>query len=112
IDIRPTELYSCQEILDELQALCRSRLSARNLGNRSSATKTGSPLRKAIDELGISTFSSPTTSDWMRIDSDCIKIGPGESSRSHKSDEFITTAEVQEGIDTYINLIGELAKLF
>ena len=112
IDIRPTEVYTCAEILDELQSICKSRLKARNLNNRSSATRSGSPLFKALDGLGIEKFSSPTTSDWMRIDSDCVKIGPGESSRSHKSDEFITVEEVQNGIETYINLIGELAKLF
>ena len=112
IDIRPTEVYTCAEILDELQSICKSRLKARNLNNRSSATRNGSPLFKALDGLGIEKFSSPTTSDWMRIDSDCVKIGPGESSRSHKSDEFITVEEVQNGIETYINLIGELAKLF
>ena len=66
IDIRPTEQYSNEEILTELQAICTSGLKPRNLSNRSSATFEDSPLQKAAEALGIETFSSPTTSDWMR----------------------------------------------
>lgn len=105
IDIRPTEKYSNVELLEELQAMCKSTLKARNLANRSSATAADSPLLSTVNELGIETFSSPTTSDWMRIPVDCIKIGPGESSRSHKADEFIYTEEISNAIDTYIAII-------
>lgn len=105
IDIRPTEQYTNEEIVQELQSICKSRLKPRNLGNRSSATREGSPLQKTAESLGIGTFSSPTTSDWMRIDCDAIKMGPGDSSRSHKKDEFILIEEIAEGIRTYINYI-------
>ncbi|NLZ18674.1 MAG: M20 family metallo-hydrolase [Bacteroidales bacterium] len=105
VDIRPTEQYSNEEIVDELQALCRSRLTARNLLNRSSATREGSPLLRAVRTLGIEAYSSPTTSDWMRIPCDAVKMGPGESIRSHKADEFILAREIREGIDKYIAFI-------
>ena len=105
VDIRPTEQYDNQEIVDELQALCRSKLTARNLLNRSSATRPGSPLLRTAEALGIETFSSPTTSDWMRIPVDAVKMGPGDSSRSHKADEYILTREIAEGIDGYIAFI-------
>lgn len=108
IDIRPTERYTNQEILDELQAICRSKLTPRNLMNQSSATFEDSPLQKAAAELGIETFSSPTTSDWMRISCDAIKMGPGESARSHKKDEYVTVEEISEGIKTYIEFIERL----
>ena len=107
VDIRPTEQYDNQEIVDELQALCRSKLTARNLLNRSSATRPGSPLLRTAEALGIGTFSSPTTSDWMRIPVDAVKMGPGDSSRSHKADEYILTREIAEGIDKYIAFIEE-----
>ena len=106
VDIRPTEQYSNEQILALLQQECRSSLKARNLSNRSSATKEDSPLLKTIEALGIETFSSPTTSDWMRIDADCIKMGPGESSRSHRSDEFIKISEIETAIQTYIKFIS------
>ena len=108
IDIRPTEQYTNQEILDELQAICKSRLTPRNLLNQSSATFEDSPLQKAAEELGIETFSSPTTSDWMRISCDAIKMGPGDSARSHKKDEYVTVEEISEGIKTYIEFIERL----
>lgn len=106
VDIRPTEQYSNEQILALLQQECRSSLKARKLSNRSSATKEDSPLLKTIEALGIETFSSPTTSDWMRIDADCIKMGPGESSRSHRSDEFIKISEIETAIQTYIKFIS------
>ena len=108
IDIRPTEQYSNEEILKELQGICRSELKARNLSNLSSATKEGSILQDTADRLGIGTFSSPTTSDWMRIDCDAIKMGPGNSSRSHKNDEFVFVKEIEDGIKTYIEFIENL----
>ena len=108
IDIRPTEQYTNEEILQELQTICRSELKPRNLANRSSATFSGSPLQKAADTLGIETFSSPTTSDWMRITCDAVKMGPGESSRSHKRNEFVFTDEIRNGIEGYIEFIANL----
>ena len=108
IDIRPTELYSNEDILNELQGICTSELKPRNLANRSSATFEDSPLQKAVEALGIGTFSSPTTSDWMRITCDAIKMGPGESSRSHKKDEFVFVEEIRKGIETYIEFIKSL----
>lgn len=106
VDIRPTEMYSNEEILEELQALCKSKLKARRLDNRSSATPPSSPLLKTIKKLGIETFSSPATSDWMQLrDCDTVKMGPGESERSHKADEYLLTKELKEAIDTYISFI-------
>lgn len=105
VDIRPTEVYGNEEILDELQAVCRSELKPRNLTNRSSATFEASPLQRVAEASGIETFSSPTTSDWMRIGCDAVKMGPGESSRSHKKDEFVFIEEIRKGIETYIGFI-------
>ena len=106
IDIRPTEQYTNEEILHELQSICESELKPRNLSNRSSATWEGSPLQKAAEALGIKTFSSPTTSDWMRISCDAIKMGPGDSSRSHRKNEFVTTDEISTAIEEYIKFVS------
>lgn len=107
IDIRPTEKYTNEDILDELQSICNSRLTPRNLSNRSSATSDASPLTETVRRLGIETFSSPTTSDWMRTGCDAIKMGPGSSSRSHKKNEYVTVNEIEEGIRTYIDFIED-----
>ena len=108
VDIRPNEMYGNEEILNQLQQFCQSELKARNLSNRSSATREGSILLKTVEKAGIETFSSPTTSDWMRISCDAIKMGPGESSRSHRKDEFVFISEMKNAISTYINLIDIL----
>ena len=108
IDIRPTEQYANEELLAELQGICESRLKPRNLGNRSSATRPESLLRKTAGNLGIETFSSPTTSDWMRIGCDAVKMGPGDSARSHRKNEFVLVSEIADGIETYIEFIDHL----
>ena len=108
IDIRPTEKYSNEELLKELQEICTSELRPRNLANRSSATFEDSPLQAAAEALGIATFSSPTTSDWMRITCDAVKMGPGESERSHKKDEYVLVSEIADGIRTYIEFINNI----
>ncbi|MCM1178359.1 MAG: M20/M25/M40 family metallo-hydrolase [Bacteroides sp.] len=112
VDIRPTEQYCNREILDMLQAGCTSTLKARNLNNRSSATPAGSPLLKCAEATGIGTFVSPTTSDWMRIGCDAVKMGPGDSARSHRKNEFVTEYEIREGIRTYIKFIQHFQNLF
>ncbi len=105
IDIRPTEQYSNEELLRLLQARCQSRLTARKLSNRSSATAADSPLLRCAAACGMETFVSPTSSDWMRIDCDALKMGPGDSARSHRADEYVTEAEIEEGIEKYIEFI-------
>ena len=108
IDIRPTEQYTNEEIVRELQYICNSDLIPRNLANLSSATNIDSPLIEIAEDLRIDTFSSPTTSDWMRISCDAIKMGPGDSARSHKKDEYVTVDEIRGGIKTYIDFISRL----
>lgn len=105
IDIRPTELYTNSEILSSLQTLCKSELKARNLQNRSSATAPQSLLVKTAENLGIDCFSSATTSDWMRIGCEAIKMGPGDSTRSHKADEYILASELEQALNLYIQFI-------
>ena len=108
VDVRPTEQYTCAELLEELQGLCRSELRPRNLHNRSSASQPGSPLVRAVEALGIGSFSSPTTSDWMRMGCDAVKIGPGESSRSHRPDEFVLRDEIAAAVEVYTDIIHKL----
>ena len=108
VDIRPTEQYTNEEILSQLSSVCKSTLKARNLANRSSATYEQSPLIEAARLSGIETFSSPTTSDWMRIRCDAVKMGPGDSARSHKKDEYVLCSEISSGIETYIEYIKNI----
>ena len=110
VDIRPTEQYNNNEIMSILQPKVKSTIIARSLTNKSSATPTDHILMMSIKRLGIETYTSPTTSDWMRISCPAVKMGPGESARSHQADEFVLIKELHEGIKGYINLITELSK--
>lgn len=105
VDIRPTEMYTPTEILGELQALCQSELTPRNLNNLSSATSADSRLLGTLAALGVETFSSPTTSNWIRLSCDAVKMGPGDSSRSHRADEYLLTSEIEDAVKKYITFI-------
>ncbi len=107
-DIRPTEQYTNIELLELLKKEVASTLTARNLTNRTSATPQGHRLYKTIGKLGIESYVSPTTSDWMRLSIPAIKMGPGDSSRSHKADEYIKINELREGIEGYTKFIKNL----
>ena len=111
VDIRPNGEYSNKDILKILQGICKSRLVPRNMDNRASSTRSGSPLLQCTSAIGMETFVSPTTSDWIRIGCDAIKAGPGESARSHRKDEYVTIAEIEDGIRTYIRFISSLADI-
>lgn len=109
VDIRPTDRYTNEEIWQELQAAVVSTLTPRSLKNRCSATPAGHPLLRCAGALGIETYVSPTTSDWIRTgDIPAVKMGPGDSARSHTPDEYITVAELTAGVTGYIEFLKVL----
>ena len=93
----------------------QSRVVARNLNNKTSVTPQGDYygklLLRAGSLIGLKSFLSPTTSDWMRLDIAAIKAGPGDSARSHKADEYIAIEEIEQGIELYTKYINEINKL-
>ncbi len=108
VDIRPTDIYTNREITAILSKVVKSELHPRNILNRSSATPVGHPLLQTIENLSIESYLSPTTSDWMRLPVPAIKMGPGNSARSHRPDEYVTINEIRSGIEGYINFIQNL----
>lgn len=115
VDIRTTECYSNMELVQIISDLLQSRVTARNLNNRTSVTPQkdyyGKLLLRAGSLIGLKSFLSPTTSDWMRLDIPAIKTGPGDSARSHKADEYIEIEEIEQGIELYTKYINEINKL-
>jgi acetylornithine deacetylase len=108
IDIRPTEKYENEEIWKMLQKNVKSKLTPRSLEHKVSSTPANHPLLKCIKKQGLKPFISPTSSDWTRMDIPAIKMGPGDSARSHRADEFIFKGEIKEGIKKYIDFINSL----
>ncbi|MFM2146373.1 MAG: hypothetical protein RL732_1209 [Bacteroidota bacterium] len=108
IDCRVNELYSFEEIIDTLKKNMRSDLQPRSTRLRSTAIALDHPLVKAGLQLGRTYYGSPTTSDKALMPFQTLKMGPGDSARSHTADEFIFINEIKEGIELYIQLLDQI----
>ena len=105
IDVRVNELYTFDEILDELHKNLQSQFKPRTTRMKSTSTPLDHIIVKAGMALGRGYYGSPTTSDKALMPFCTLKMGPGDSARSHTADEYIYLSEIEEGIDTYINLL-------
>ncbi len=108
IDVRVNELYSFDEILEALKANLKSQFKPRTTRMKSTAIALNHPLVLAGIKLGKGYYGSPTTSDKALMPFPTLKMGPGDSARSHTADEFIYLTEIEEGIETYIRLIEQI----
>ncbi len=108
VDIRVNELYSFEEIISVIKENIKSEIHPRSIRLKPSFIKEDHPLVKAGIKLGVSTYGSPTCSDMALMDFPSLKIGPGDSARSHSADEFIYVDEIRKGINTYVALLKKL----
>lgn len=106
VDVRSNELYTNQEIYDEIGKNVTSEVRARSFRLGSSSIDVGHPLVQRIIALGGKPFGSPTLSDQALMPFPSLKLGPGESSRSHSADEFVDFCEIRHAIDTYLKLLS------
>lgn len=105
IDVRTNEYYTNAEVLECLQIHTQSILVPRSLRLNPSGIPEDHPLVQSGITLGMSTYGSPTLSDQALCSFPTVKIGPGDSARSHTADEYIKVAEVEDGIERYIALL-------
>ncbi len=110
IDIRTNEKYSNQEVFDILQQHLQSKIKARSFRLNSSRIPLEHPLVQAGLALDLSYYGSPTLSDQALMPFPTLKIGPGDSARSHTADEYICLSEIESGIELYGQLLENLAK--
>ena len=108
IDVRVNDCYSNQEIVDLLQKDAPLTLTPRSTDLNSSAIPIDHPLVEAGLELGRETYGSPTLSDQAKLSCPSLKLGPGDSTRSHTADEYIYVQEIEEGIELYIALLNKI----
>jgi acetylornithine deacetylase len=108
VDVRVNELYTFDEILNALQENLKSKFKPRTTRMKSTSIPLDHPLVKAGIKLGKGYYGSPTTSDKALMPFSTLKMGPGDSARSHTADEYIYIDEIKEGIETYIKLVNEL----
>jgi acetylornithine deacetylase len=108
LDVRVNECYSNKEIEQIIKSSLDCEVKARSLILKSSSIDPDHPLVKAGIALGKKTYGSPTLSDQAGLDCPSLKLGPGDSTRSHSANEFIFVREIEEGITFYINLLNQI----
>jgi len=110
IDVRATDQYTLEEIIDVIQSGIESEVNARSIRLRPSSIPMEHPIVQAGLRMERSAYGSPTTSDQALLDCPSLKMGPGHSGRSHSADEFIYLWEIEEGIVQYITMLEEVVK--
>jgi acetylornithine deacetylase len=109
IDVRVTDAYTLEEALGELQEKLSAELTPRSMRLKSSTVPDDHKIMQVSKNMNLTQYGSPTLSDQALIPYPSVKIGPGDSARSHTSDEYIYVEEVYQGIDFYIDLIQQYA---
>ena len=108
VDIRVNEFYTFEEVLDVIKENILSEPKPRSFRLRSTSIALDHPLVKAGLKLERSYYGSPTTSDKALMFFPTLKMGPGDSARSHTADEYIYEDEIKEGIELYIKLLEQV----
>ena len=108
VDIRVNELYTLEEIVAIVQQHVQSAVTPRSVRLRSTSISIDHPLVQSGIALGKDYFGSATSSDKALMPFPTLKMGPGDSARSHTADEFIYINEIEEGIVTYIQLLEKM----
>lgn len=108
VDVRVNECYSNEEVYNILRGKVNCELKARSFRLNSSSIPLDHPVIERGKMLGLTTFGSPTTSDQAVMPFNTLKIGPGDSARSHTANEYILLSEIRNGIETYIKLLDGL----
>jgi len=108
VDVRSTECYSNEEIHRIIQQYVSSKVIPRSYRLNSSGIPLDHPVVQRGITLGLEYFGSPTLSDQALMPFKSLKIGPGESARSHTAGEFIEVSEIAKGIETYYRLVSGL----
>ncbi len=108
VDVRVTDAYRNEEVLEIIREHVRCDVKARSTRLKPSSISRNHPIVHAGISLGRTTYGSPTTSDQSLLDIETIKIGPGDSARSHMADEFVYVEEIREGIELYISMLEKM----
>ncbi|WP_353126670.1 M20 family metallo-hydrolase [Parapedobacter pyrenivorans] len=110
VDIRVTDAYRNEEVLDIIRQHVSCEVKPRSMRLKPSSIPKDHPVVQAGLALGRTTYGSPTTSDQALLDIPSLKLGPGDSARSHMADEFIHVDEIAEGIRLYIAILDRVVR--
>ncbi len=105
VDVRVTDAYTNEEVLKIIRNNVDCEVKPRSIRLKPSSIDIEHPFVQAGIKLGRSTYGSPTTSDQALLSIPSVKIGPGDSARSHMADEYVFVNEIAEGIELYIEML-------
>lgn len=108
VDVRVTDKYTNDEVLEIIKQNVDCEVIARSTRLKPSSISPEHPVVKAGIALGRKTYGSPTTSDQALLDIPSLKLGVGDSARSHSADEFVYLSEIKEGIGLYIKILEQI----
>jgi acetylornithine deacetylase len=111
VDVRVPDTYANEELLQLIKESVLCEVNARSTRLNSSGLPAGHPLFKVAEQLNIPTYGSPTTSDQSLMPCISVKIGPGDSARSHMADEYIFVDELQKAPARYKEILLALGKM-
>ncbi len=110
VDVRVTDAYRNEEVLNMIREQVDCEVKPRSIRLKPSSISKSHPIVQAGINLGRTTYGSPTTSDQSLLDIPSVKLGPGDSGRSHMADEFVYVDEIKQGIILYIKMLDQLAR--
>jgi acetylornithine deacetylase len=110
VDVRVNDRYTNQEVLDIIQSNVDCEVVARSTRLNSSGVSQNHPIRNVAKELNITTYGSPTLSDQALMPCESVKIGPGDSARSHTADEFLFIEELESATEKYVEILNALGR--
>jgi acetylornithine deacetylase len=105
VDVRVTDAYTNQEVLKIIRANVDCEVKPRSTRLKPSSIDRSHPIVESGLALGRTTYGSPTTSDQALLSIPSVKVGPGDSARSHMADEYVFVEEIYEGIKGYIDML-------
>jgi acetylornithine deacetylase len=108
VDVRTTDKHDNEDVLKVLKDNLLSEVNPRSVRLRPSSISPEHPIVQAGKALGLTTYGSPTTSDQALLAVPSLKMGPGDSARSHSADEFVYIHEIEKGIATYIAILNTI----
>lgn len=110
VDVRVTDAYRNEEVLKIIRQNVTCEVNPRSTRLKASSISINHAIVKAGLALGRETYGSPTTSDQALLDIPSLKMGPGDSARSHMANEYIKTSEIKEGIGLFIEILSKIIK--
>ncbi len=108
VDVRVTDAYTLSETLEIIKEHVSCEVTPRSVRLNSSGVKKTHSIFTIAEKLNLRTYGSPTLSDQALMPFETIKLGPGDSARSHTANEFIKITEIYDGIQLYVDLLDSL----